>query len=416
MHSKAEPNVSIIGAGPYGVAIAAHLQFLSINFRIFGSPMRRWLSQMPSSMILKSEACASSLPDPKGNYSLAQYCHDYGLPYSDYAVPVSREVFAGYALSFQQKLVPQVEETLVSAVSRHPSGFEVHLDSGETLRSSKVIVATGLDHMAYTPTELRELPKEVCSHSADHYDLSNFKGKEVAVIGGGQSGLETAAILREEGTSASLIVRAPGIAWNRTPSTARRSAYQRLRRPRTRLGEGLKLWVYDSAPPLFHALPRQTRISLVKATLGPAGAWWLKERVVGKIPTFLGYHIRTVEVRDGRVALSITDQHAQAKELIVDHIIASTGYHFDFQKLPFLSQELKSHIAHDDGVPRLSPNFESTAPGLYFTSLASANSFGPVMRFLAGTDFTARRIASHLARGQRGGLAAGASAQKCLEK
>jgi len=416
MYSKAGPTVSIIGAGPYGVAIAAHLQFLGVDFRIFGSPMRRWLSQMPNSMILKSEACASSLPDPSGRYSLAQYCHDKGLTYYDYGVPLSREVFAGYALSFQQKLVPQVEETLVTAVNRHPSGYEIRLDSGETLRSAKVIVATGLDHMAQNPAELRDLPQELCSHSADHYDLSRFKGKEVAVIGGGQSGLETAAILKEEGASVSLVVRTPRLAWNRIPSTDRRSRYERLRRPRTQLGEGLKLWVYDSAPLLFHALPRQTRLSLVKTTLGPAGAWWLKERVVGQMPIFLGHHIRAVEVRGGRVALSITDQLAHAKDLLVDHVIAATGYKFDFQKLPFLSEQLKSQIAHEEGVPRLSPYFESTVPGLYFTSLASANSFGPVMRFLAGTPFTARRIASHLARGQHRRHAASAPAPKCLEK
>jgi hypothetical protein len=43
-------------------------------------------------------------------------------------------------------------------------------------------------------------------------------------------------------------------------------------------------------------------------------------------------------------------------------------------------------------------NFESTAPGVYFTGLSAANSFGPMMRFAYGADFTARRIARHLRR------------------
>ncbi|MGA9882392.1 MAG: NAD(P)-binding domain-containing protein [Candidatus Acidiferrales bacterium] len=413
MHSKAEPTVCIIGAGPYGVAIAAHLQFLDVDFRIFGSPMRRWVSQMPNSMNLKSEACASNLPDPDGRYSLAEYFHEHGLPYNDYAVPLSRELFASYALSFQRKLVPQVENFQVTAVSKGLSGFDIKLDSGETLRSAKVVLATGLDHMEHIPPELRELNQELCSHSADHYDFSKFKGKHVAVIGGGQSALETAAILKDEGASVSLIVRAPRLYWNRIPSTDRRSNYQRLRLPRTRLGDGLKLWVYDNAPQLFHALPRQMRLSLVKATLGPAGAWWLKERVVEQMPVLLGHHVRAVKMTGGRVAVSITKQNAQAMELIADHVVASTGYRFEFQKLPFLSQELRSQIAHDEGAPRLSVNFESTVPGLYFTSIASANSFGPVMRFLAGTDFAARHLASHLAPASRGRRAA--SAPKCVE-
>jgi hypothetical protein len=109
MTSASRPNVCIIGAGPYGLAIAAHLQFVGTDFRIFGSPMRRWLSQMPKFMLLKSEGCASSLPDPAGRHSLTQYCREEGLPYSEYAAPVSREVFARYAVAFQQKLVPHVE-------------------------------------------------------------------------------------------------------------------------------------------------------------------------------------------------------------------------------------------------------------------------------------------------------------------
>ena len=129
--------------------------------------------------------------------------------------------------------------------------------------------------------------------------MSKFRGKDVAVIGGGQSGLETAAILREEGASVSLLVRAPTLAWNRIPSTARRSGYERLRRPRTRLGDGLQLWVYDNVPFLFHYLPQQVRISRVKASLGPAGAWWLKDRVVGQMPVFLGHQVRAVEAGAG---------------------------------------------------------------------------------------------------------------------
>jgi len=377
--------------------------------------MRRWLTQMPKAMLLKSEGCASGLPDPEGRYGLSQFCRDQGLPFADYGSPLSRETFAKYALSFQQKFVPQVEDVLVSSVSPTDGGFEVSLSSGETLRTTKVIVATGLDQMERIPEELRRLPAELCSHSAAHYDLSKFKGKEVIVIGGGQSGLETAALLKEEGASVIVVVRAQTIAWNRVPSTNHRSFYQRLRRPRTQLGEGLQLWVYDNAPQVFRCLPRQTRLSRVKASLGPAGAWWLKDRVIGQMPVFVGYQLRAAEARNGRVALQCTDQNQQSKELIADHVIASTGYRFNFENIPFLDRSLKSRIIHEDQMPRLSSNFESSVPGLYFTSLASANSFGPVMRFIAGTGFTARRISTHIAAGQRPSAAPFAAPRKCVE-
>jgi Pyridine nucleotide-disulphide oxidoreductase len=377
--------------------------------------MHRWLAQMPKAMLLKSEGCASGLPDPGDGHGLPQFCREQSLPYAGYGVPLSREIFARYALSFQQKFVPQVEDILVRAVSKTDDGFKICLRSGETLRSAHVIVATGMDHMEHVPEQLCVLPSELWSHSAAHYDLSRFKSKEVIVIGGGQSGLETAALLREEGASVTVVVRAPAIAWNKVPSLKHRSLYQRLRRPRTQLGEGLQLWLYDSAPQLFHQLPRRIRLSRVKASLGPAGAWWLKERVIGKMPVLLGHQLRAAEARNGRIALYLIDQNGQPKELIGDHVIASTGYRFNLQNLPFLDQSLKSRIKHQKQMPQLSSNFESSVPGLYFTGLASTHSFGPVMRFLAGTGFTSRRISLHIAKDQRLAAARFAHQQKCAE-
>jgi cation diffusion facilitator CzcD-associated flavoprotein CzcO len=415
MNSAIRPMACIIGAGPYGLAIAAHLQFLGVNFRIFGRAMHRWLRQMPNHMLLKSEGCASSLASPTGRQTLACYCNDQGLPYADYGTPVSREVFAQYALSFQKQLVPVLEDVMVTTVNRSRNGFELQLSSGEILEAAKVIVATGMEHTAYIPEQLATLPAELLSHSAEHYDLSGFNGKDVTVIGGGQSALETAAILKEEGASVSLLVRGPTLAWNRIPSKAHRTMYQRFRYPRTKLGDGLQLWVYDNAPGLFHRLPRGVRHSKVRAALGPAGAWWLKDRVVGRLSILLGHHVVGSEARDGRAALRMTDQNERSQVLITDHVIAATGYQFKIQNLPFLSQDLKIQLRHEQQSPVLSPNFESSISGLYFTGLASANAFGPVMRFVAGTSYTARRLSTHIALSQHCGALPFALPEKCPE-
>jgi pyridine nucleotide-disulfide oxidoreductase len=375
--------------------------------------MRRWLSQMPEGMFLKSESCASSLYDPAGKFTFARYCSDKGVPYPEYGTPVSREVFAQYAISFQQKLVPNVENVTVTTVSKLGDGFEVRLSSGETLHPRKVIVATGMDYTANIPEQLARLPAELRSHSADHYDFSGFKRKDVTVIGGGQSALETAALLREHGASVSLLVRRPLLVWNPTPSLVRRSQYQRLLFPRTRFGDGLGLWVYDNAPGLFHYLPQRIRLNRVKTALGPAGAWWLKDRVIGQLRILLGHHIFVAEARSGRVALRATDKNKRLTELITGHVIAATGYRFNIHSLPFLSQSLKFQLRHEQYSPLLSSNFESSVPGLYFTGLGSANSFGPAMRFLAGADYTARRISYHLARNQRSRAPSFAQSEKC---
>jgi len=415
MNSVSNVSVCVIGAGPYGLAVASHIRHSGIDIRVFGSPMRRWLTQMPRTMYLKSEGCASNLPNPAKGDGLVQFCRDHSIPFAEYGAPLSREIFAKYALCYQQKFVPNVEDVMVTSLRRCDSQFEVRLSTGEKLTASQVIVATGLDQMEVIPEQLRSLPTSLWSHSAAHYDFSRFAGKEVVVIGAGQSGLEMAALLCEEGASVTLVVRASKIAWNKVPIVEKRSLYQRLRRPRTQLGEGLKLWVYDDAPQLFRNLPRKLRISLVKATLGPAGAWWLKDRVIGQMPILLGHNLRAAEERNGRVVLHLTDDTGQAKQMIADHVIASTGYKYNLQNVPFLDQTLRSQIRHEEQQPRLSSNFESSVPGLYFCGLASTNSFGPVMRFIAGTGFSAHRIASHIEKSYRTSGASFARQGKCKE-
>src|SRR5579872_6293912 len=400
MESRTPLAACIVGAGPYGLAIAAHLQSLGIEFRIFGSPMRSWLTKMPKQMFLKSEGCASNLPDPMCRHTLAGYCKNESLPYSDYGTPVSRETFASYAISFQRKLVPNVENVMVVSVKVLGDGFELRLSNGDKLEASKVIVATGMENMAFIPEQIDRLPTEFRSHSAQHYDLSHFKGKEIVVIGGGQSALETAAILKEEGASVSLLVREPKLAWNSPPIMVHRSTYERWLRPRSRLGDGRGLWVYDNLPWIFHYMPQRIRLAKVKAALGPAGAWWLKDRVVGRLPILLGHHINGAEVQGERVALRVTDQSGRRSQLRADHVIAATGYRFNIQNLTFLDEAIKSRLAREEQSPLLSSNFESSISGLHFTGLGSANSFGPVMRFIAGTEYTARRISRHFAGGR----------------
>ncbi len=377
--------------------------------------MRRWLTQMPKGMFLKSEGCASGLPDPEERYSLPLFCREQGLPFAEYGSPVSREIFAKYALSFQQKFVPEVEDVLVTGVKKTEGQFEVRLNTGETARCGHVIVATGLEKMERIPEQLAKLPASLCSHSSAHYDLGIFKSKEVIIFGAGQSGLETAALAKDEGASVTLVVRAPAVSWNKVPIMTHRSLYQRLRRPRTQLGEGLQLWVYDNAPQVFHRLPRNVRIARVKASLGPAGAWWLKDQVMGRIPILLGHQLEAAEEQNGRVAVHLKDPNGQSNVLVGDHVVAATGYRFDFEKLPFLDPSLKAQIGHEEQQPRLSTHFESSVAGLYFCGLSSANSFGPVMRFLAGTGFTGRRIATHIANHERIASVSFTHPRKCAD-
>lgn len=390
----------IIGAGPFGLSIAAHLRGAGAPFRIFGKPMDRWLSQMPVGMFLKSEGRASSLSDPAGRHTLARFCADNNLPYDDRAMPVSLDTFTRYAMSFQRELVPNVEEVMVSRVDASPDGFTLKLENGEILRTRNVIVATGLEHTVYVPPVIRYLPQALRSHSSEHTDLSRFAGKDVTLIGAGQSSLETAALLSEAGAQVRVIARKPAVAWN-DPPRLKRSLYHKLRYPLSDLGEGLQVWLYSKAPNVFSCLPLTTRITKVKTVLDAAGACWLRSRVEGKTEILTGRFITNATVQDGRVALKVADRAGNLLTIMTDHVIAATGYRYDLQKLSFLSDRLKERLQTEDKRPRLNRTYESTVPHLYFTGIASAYQFGPSMRFIAGVGYAARVISGHIAQHQQ---------------
>jgi thioredoxin reductase len=411
--------VAVIGAGPYGVTTAAHLQLAGIDFRIFGRPMHRWQCRMPRGMVLKSEGCGSSLSDPTGGHTLAQYCAEKQLPYGAWGVPVSIDVFTQYALSFQRELVPNVEDVMVTAIDASNDGFELRLANGTIARAGKVVVATGLEYAAHIPPEIAGLPSGLLSHSSDHHELSGFKGKDVTVIGGGQSALETAALLSELGASVRLLVRKPSLSWGERPRVFRRTAYQRLRYPVSGLGRGLAAWAYCNVPMLFRHLPQQVRLERVKTALGPAGAWWLKDRVVGRLQTMSNTVVLRADQKGSRAVLRAIGPDGRSFDLATDHVIAATGYRFSLRRLPFLSGGLRSRLRTEQEFPALSSNFESSVPGLYFTGVASAGCFGPAMRFLVGTGITGRRVAGHIAATTRQGRSPAifhfANALKCRE-
>jgi predicted ATP-grasp superfamily ATP-dependent carboligase/thioredoxin reductase len=388
--------VAIVGAGPYGLSIAAHLRHRGIDFRIFGAPMHNWRSAMPAGMFLKSDGAGTNLSDPADTMTLAQYCSSRGVPYGEHGMPIALQTFVNYAISFQQQLVPEVEERTVVALAEKPGGFELRLDTDERVTARRVVLAVGTTYFGYVPQQLSILPRELVTHSRDHSDLAKFAQREVAVIGGGQSALETAALLKEHGARVQVLVRAPSLAWNPPPSD--RTGLWRLSRPQTALGLGWKSWFYCNGPAVFQYFPLQFRSMAVARVLGPAGAWWLKDRVLGRLPVLCGRVVREAREKGGRVCLSVACADGRTNEISADHVIAATGYKVNVDSLSFLDAGLAHRLLREGTAPALSPEFESSVAGLYFTGLAAATRFGPSMRFVFGAEFAARRIASALSK------------------
>ena len=389
-------NVVIIGAGPYGLSIAAHLAGQKVDHRIVGSPMQTWLNQMPKGMRLKSEGFASSLFDPDSELTLGAYCKEHKLPYADSGLPVSLETFTSYGLAFQKRFVPHLEDDRVVSLQPCPNGFEVRLSSGETFQARQAVVAAGLTHFAYVPPALSGLAETYVTHSSRHAKVDRFRGQDLIVVGAGASAIDIAALLNETGARVQVVARKP-VRFHDPPRIPRPLS-ERISYPASGIGLGWKLMFCCEAPRLFHALPESVRLHTVRTTLGPAPGWFVRDQVEGRLPIHVGFEVGGVTIRGGRVEMEIRDAGSARRALEADHIIAATGYKVDLRRFTFLDSALQTRIRSVQQTPVLSSNFESSVPGLYFVGAAAANSFGPLLRFAVGAGFTARRISRHLAR------------------
>jgi thioredoxin reductase len=391
--------IAIIGAGPYGLSVAAHMRGLGVPFRIFGRPMDSWLAHMPKGMMLKSDGFASNIYDPDGAFTLRHFCAERGINYSDTGLPVRLETFTQYGLAFQERMVPELEDKLVVRIDRSPDGFALQLEDGETVKTRRVVLAVGITHFAHIPSNLAHLPPEFLSHSYRHRDLEPFRGHSVVVIGGGASATDLAGLLREASADVQLVARDTLLKFHGMPQIGKpRPFWQRVRNPQSGLGPGWRSRFFANAPMAFHYWPESLRLKTVRSHLGPSGGWFAKEKVIGRVPLLLGYTPMRAEIHQGKVRLHLRAADGTEREVQTEHIVAATGYKVDMGRLSFLSMEIRSKVKAVDGTPVLSTTFESSVPGLYFVGVAAANSFGPVMRFAFGAGFAAGRIAKAMTK------------------
>jgi hypothetical protein len=387
-------DIAIIGAGPYGLSIAAHLTQSGRRFRIFGVPMQTWRERMPAGMRLKSDGFASSLYDPSGEFPFSRFCQDRGIPYSPLGLPVELQAFCDYGLEFQRRYVPMLEPTSVESVNYSRSGFELALSNGEKAEFRDVICAVGvMPYARMAPQALEGLPSSLLSHSSEYGDLSRFAGKTVAVIGGGASATDCAALMAQAGAIAHLLTRREYFIFNDPPGP--RTLMERILFPATTIGRGWRSLLCERAPLLFHAMPEEFRVTAIQRHLGPAPCWFMRDAVEGLVTTHFNAQITAASVCDGKVALAITERGVPAA-LEVDQVIAATGYKVDLRRLTFLGTKLREEIQLVDQAPVLTRNFESSRRGLYFVGPSSAIAFGPLVRFACGAEFTSRRLAGRL--------------------
>ena len=376
-------DVAVIGAGPYGLAAAAHLHAADgLEIGVFGEPMSFWDKQMPRGMLLRSPYVASNIADPERSLTLDDYSEQTRR---ELPKPVSLEQFVDYGRWFRDQAQPQFDYRNVSRLERTNGHFQLELEGGERLSAHRVVVAAGIMPFAFVPQPFRGLPTELVSHSSGQRDLGLFRGRRVIVIGGGQSALESAALLHEAGADVEVLVRRDRIYFLRRA----RGILHRLGPITTALfapaevgPAGISRVV--STPDWYRRLPRGLQDRWARRSLRPAGAAWLEPRLEG-VPITLSSEVARADERDGGVDLLLADGSRRQ----ADHVLLATGYRVEISKYSFLPQSLLERIDRVGGHPRLRRGFESSLDRLYFLGAPSAWSYGPLMRFVAGTEFAA---------------------------
>ena len=378
-------DIAILGAGPYGLSAAAHLGAADgLDIRVFGEPMSFWEKHMPKGMLLRSPLAGSQLSDPVRALTLQAYAGTSGNHIS-YPLPLDR--FIDYGRWFRSRAVPNLDSRKVARVEKNGSGLQLRLEDGEIWKARRVIIAAGIVPFAWRPPEFRNLPQVLASHSCEHSDLSQFAGKKMAVIGAGQSALESAVLLNEMGSDVEVLVRGPNVRW------LWRQKWFHTFRPIARLlyapadvGQaGLSHLV--ARPNVFRRLPRSAQDRWARRAICPAGAAWLKPRC-HSVRITTGRVVRSTVVTGEQATLRLGD----GTERRVDHVLLATGYRVDISRYPFLSTGLLESIRRVDGYPVLDSGFQSSVPGLHFLGAPAAWSFGPLMRFVAGAEFASNAV------------------------
>ena len=388
--SRPQCDVAVIGAGPYGLSVGAHLTAKGISTRVFGEPMEFWAKKMSEGMLLRSPRVASNLSDPHGAFTLEAY---EAASKTAPSAPVPLDRFVEYGRWFRHQLGSNLDQRGVLRVDRDEPGFRLTLGDGEELRTKRVIIAAGIGPFKKKPAVFANLPQEHVTHCYEGRAVRKFEGKRVAVIGAGQSALESAALLHEAGAQVQVIARQERINWiGRHGWLHKMGPISSMLYSSHDVGPaGISRLV--AYPRINALLPLKLRDKVRTRAVRPAGAKWLPDRL-RDVKLTAGRGVLDARMVGDEVLLKLDD----GSEGKFDHVLLGTGYRVDIAKYDFLPAELASSVEQFDGYPKLSRGFCCSVPGLHFVGATAARSFGPLLYFVAGTEFASRELMSYLSK------------------
>jgi FAD-dependent urate hydroxylase len=379
-------DVAVVGAGPFGLSVAAHLAHL--RARAFGAPMQTWRTRMPPDMRLRSDWEETSLSAPGDRGSIDIWSRATGEPREE---PIPLHKFLRYADWFRESFVPENDPGDVAHVERAAGVFRITTAAGDEADARRLVVAVGVTPFPHAPSPFDAAMGERIGFAIDSQDYEAYRGGRVVVVGGGQGGLEAAALARRAGAEVEIVIRSQ-LRWftDREPYRPRGPLQRRIYR--------LAYPVVGYGPPplnrlalhpdAFAALPGPLRRRAAGRILRAGGSPWVRGEIEGRVRVTEGVAVTGVERRDGYIRLELSDGSTRD----ADAVVVSAGFRFALDRIGFLSPAVRAGIAVRHGWPVLDRYFRSSDPDLLFVGFAAERRFGPIARFVSGSRFTAYRV------------------------
>jgi hypothetical protein len=352
--------------------------------------MEFWAEKMPEGMLLRSPRVASNISDPAHTLTLEDYEAACAKPPS---APLPLTNFVDYGRWFCRGISETLDGRNVVSVEREDGRFVLVLEDGESVRVQRVIIAAGIGPFKRKPDVFKDLDPALASHCYDGRRVRDFAGRRVAVIGAGQSALESAALLHEAGAEVEVIAKIPQLRWiGMHPRLHQLGPISALLYSQHDVGPaGISRLV--AMPNVMRHVPLGIRDRIRTRAVRPAGAKWLPQRLT-KVKVASGRVVVEARAAGDEVRMKLDD----GSERSAHHVLMGTGYSVDIGKYDFMSRELLDRIQVLDGYPALTSGFCSSVPGLHFVGATAARTFGPLLYFVAGTEFASRAVTSYIVR------------------
>jgi thioredoxin reductase len=369
----------VIGAGPYGLATAAHAKRHGIDPLVVGDPMGFWRRHMPKGMLLRSGTDWHL--DADGIDTFEAFLFQSGIDPAG-VPPVPLGTFLDYTNWFCAQTRIQPCPTLVSHLDKLDGQFMVSLEDGQQLTADAVVAAPGIAQFPVIPEWVPvSLPEHRWSHTSTLVQFEHLRDARVLIVGGRQSAYEWAALLAEAGAPAIYVVHR-----HDSPSfeTSHWEFVDEL------IGNTIRV------PGWFRGLPTAERDTIARRfwaegrlKLEPWLAARLPEGVVHRRPGTSVAICR--ELPSGEIDVTFsTGEHR-----VVDHVLLATGYKPNLANLGYL-QPLLDRIETTDGFPILDEHFQTSVAGLFMPGFLATCDFGPFFGFVRGCPAAAMLIVAAL--------------------